>query len=83
SIPVVWSSPATLKYAPKVFQRAQADTDTASFQLHAEEMMKLYGRVILVNLIDKKTEQLKLGEAFEKTFGHASTLNTHILANIR
>ncbi|RHZ16851.1 hypothetical protein DYB31_015142 [Aphanomyces astaci] len=83
SIPVVWSSPATLKYAPKVFQRAQADTDTAAFQLHAEEMMKLYGRVILVNLIDKKTEQLKLGEAFEKTFGHASTLNTHILANIR
>ncbi|ETV76484.1 hypothetical protein H257_09500 [Aphanomyces astaci] len=83
SIPVVWSSPATLKYAPKVFQRAQADTDTAAFQLHAEELMKLYGRVILVNLIDKKTEQLKLGEAFEKTFGHASTLNTHILANIR
>ncbi|ETW05418.1 hypothetical protein H310_03184 [Aphanomyces invadans] len=83
SIPVVWSSPVTLKYAPKVYQRQELEKDTAAFQLHAEELMKLYGRVILVNLIDKKTEQLKLGEAFEKTFANASALNTHILANIR
>ncbi|RHY27914.1 hypothetical protein DYB32_006438 [Aphanomyces invadans] len=66
-----------------VYQRQELEKDTAAFQLHAEELMKLYGRVILVNLIDKKTEQLKLGEAFEKTFANASALNTHILANIR
>ncbi|CAK4688253.1 unnamed protein product [Aphanomyces euteiches] len=83
SIPVVWSSPVTLKYAPKVYQRNQLEPDTAAFQLHANEMMKYYGRVIMVNLIDKKKEQLKLGEAIEKTFGHASALDTHILANIR
>ncbi|KAF0703822.1 Aste57867_7500 [Aphanomyces stellatus] len=83
SIPVVWSSPVSLKYAPKVYQRNQLEKDTAAFQLHADEVMKFYGRVIMVNLIDKKTEQLRLGEAFEKTFGHASVQDTHILANVR
>ncbi|OQR92881.1 phosphatidylinositide phosphatase SAC1-like protein [Achlya hypogyna] len=83
SIPLHWSSPVTMKYAPKVYQRANLEKDTLAFSAHVTETMKLYGRVIMVNLIDKKKEQLRLGEAFEKVFGHASASNTHILANAR
>ncbi|OQR97037.1 phosphatidylinositide phosphatase SAC1 [Thraustotheca clavata] len=83
SIPVYWSSPVSMKYAPKVFQRSNIEKDTLAFSAHANEIMKLYGRVIMVNLIDKKKEQLRLGEAFEKVLGHASACDTHILAKIR
>ncbi|EQC26012.1 hypothetical protein SDRG_16159 [Saprolegnia diclina VS20] len=83
SIPVHWSSPVTMKYAPKVYQRGNLDKDTLAFAAHANELIKLYGRVIMVNLIDKKKEQLRLGEAFEKVCGHASACDTHILANVR
>jgi len=37
----------------------------------------------MIDLIDKKKEQLKLGEAFEKTLIQAAVKNTHILAKIR
>lgn len=83
SIPVYWSSPVTMKYAPKVYQRNQPEKDVAAFQCHAYEMMSLYGRVIIVNLIDKKKEQLKLGEALAKTLADAAQSDSHILAKIR
>ncbi|KAF1329386.1 Phosphatidylinositide phosphatase sac1-like protein, partial [Globisporangium splendens] len=83
SIPVFWSSPVTMKYAPKVYQRGQPEKDIAAFKLHAYEMMSLYGRVLTVNLIDKKKEQLKLGEAMAKTIADAATQDSHILANVR
>lgn len=83
SIPVYWSSPVTMKYAPKVYQRAVPEKDIAAFKLHAYELMSLYGRVIVVNLIDKKNEQLKLGETMAKTIADAATQDSHILANVR
>ncbi|TYZ58368.1 hypothetical protein PybrP1_004962 [[Pythium] brassicae (nom. inval.)] len=83
SIPVFWSSPVTMKYAPTVYQRAVPETDIAAFKLHAYELMALYGRVLVVNLIDKKKEQLKLGEAMAKTIADAATQDSHVLANVR
>ncbi|CAH0493032.1 unnamed protein product [Peronospora farinosa] len=83
SIPVFWSSPATMKYAPKVYQGGDMKRDVAAFQKHAYELMSLYGRVLLVNLIDKKKEQLKLGEAMAKTIADAATKDSHILAAVR
>lgn len=83
SIPVFWSSPVTMKYAPRVYQRAVPAKDIAAFKLHAYELMALYGRVLVVNLIDKKKEQLKLGEAMAKTIADAATEDSHVLANVR
>ncbi|CAI5741233.1 unnamed protein product [Hyaloperonospora brassicae] len=83
SIPVFWSSPASMKYAPEVYQAIDKDRDVAAFQKHAYELMSLYGRVLFVNLIDKKKEQLKLGEAMAKTVADAATKDSHILAAVR
>ncbi|ETL35557.1 hypothetical protein L916_12328 [Phytophthora nicotianae] len=83
SIPVFWSSPVTMKYAPKVYQAGDVERDVAAFQKHAYELMSLYGRVLFVNLIDKKKEQLKLGEAMAKTVADAATKDSHILAAVR
>ncbi|CAI5739852.1 unnamed protein product [Peronospora destructor] len=83
SIPVFWSSPATMKYAPKVYQGNDMGRDVAAFQKHAYELMSLYGRVLFVNLIDKKKEQLKLGETMAKTIADAATQDSHILAAVR
>ncbi|KAI9917062.1 hypothetical protein PsorP6_018232 [Peronosclerospora sorghi] len=83
SIPVFWSSPVSMKYAPKVYQANDMERDVAAFQKHAYELMSLYGRVLFVNLIDKKKEQLKLGEAMAKTIAEAATKDSHILAAVR
>ncbi|GMF20549.1 unnamed protein product [Phytophthora lilii] len=83
SIPVFWSSPVTMKYAPKVYQAGDVERDVAAFQKHAYELMSHYGRVLFVNLIDKKKEQLKLGEAMAKTVADAATKDSHILAAVR
>lgn len=83
SIPLYWSSPVTMKYAPKVYQANNPEKDVAAFQKHAYELMKLYGRVLIVNLIDKKKEQLKLGEALSKTLASAVAKDPHILVNVR
>ncbi|RLN93599.1 hypothetical protein BBJ28_00019577, partial [Nothophytophthora sp. Chile5] len=83
SIPVFWSSPVTMKYAPKVYQAGNAEKDVGAFLKHAYELMALYGRVLIVNLIDKKKEQLKLGEAMAKTVADAATKDSHILAGVR
>lgn len=83
SIPVFWSSPVTMKYAPKVYHAGDVERDVAAFQKHAYELMALYGRVLFVNLIDKKKEQLKLGEALAKTVAEAATKDSHILAAVR
>ncbi|KAL4146778.1 hypothetical protein PRNP1_010535 [Phytophthora ramorum] len=83
SIPVFWSSPVTMKYAPKVYHAGDSERDVAAFQRHAYQLMGLYGRVLFVNLIDKKKEQLKLGEAMAKTVADAATKDSHILAAVR
>ncbi|EGZ07222.1 hypothetical protein PHYSODRAFT_565275 [Phytophthora sojae] len=83
SIPVFWSSPVTMKYAPKVYQAGDVERNVTAFQKHAYELMSLYGRVLFVNLIDKKKEQLKLGEAMAKTVTDAATKDSHILAAVR
>ncbi|KAF4317462.1 hypothetical protein BBO99_00005341 [Phytophthora kernoviae] len=83
SIPVFWSSPVTMKYAPKVYLAGDVEKDVAAFQKHSYQLMSLYGRVLFVNLIDKKKEQLKLGEALAKTVADAATKDSHILAGVR
>mmetsp|Transcript_37560 Transcript_37560/g.58662 ORF Transcript_37560/g.58662 Transcript_37560/m.58662 type:complete len:621 (+) Transcript_37560:148-2010(+) len=68
SIPVLWASPATLKYAPRVALDRDPARTALAFQKHCDEMLELYGPqgVVFVNLIDRKKDQLRLGTAFEE-----------------
>nr|CCA14342.1 phosphatidylinositide phosphatase SAC1like protein putative [Albugo laibachii Nc14] len=83
SIPFHWSSPVNMKYAPPVYQRNRIEKDVEAFRKHAYELMQLYGRVILINLIDKKRHELQLGNALTKVIGTAANQDSHILATIR
>jgi len=68
SIPVVWSSPVTMKYAPKVNLNRDHNLTAKAFQKHVDELLMVYGKqgIIMVNLIDKKKDQKNLGTAFQE-----------------
>ncbi|CEG46441.1 phosphatidylinositide phosphatase sac1 [Plasmopara halstedii] len=83
SIPIFWTSPVTMKYAPKVYQCDEFEQNVIAFQKHADELMKFYGRVLFVNLIEKKKEQLKLGETMAKVLAETASRDSHLLASVR
>jgi phosphatidylinositol 4-phosphatase len=71
SIPLLWEQSATMKYAPKCILNPKKESGLASFQRHiSQQLDRYFGRVVLVNLIDKKGDQKVLGttlsEACEK-----------------
>ncbi|EGC30309.1 hypothetical protein DICPUDRAFT_50805 [Dictyostelium purpureum] len=66
SIPLLWSQFPTLKYKPAVKFYGNEKDNTQSLQKHFDQLHKLYGPTTIVNLIDRKGAELKLGEAYEK-----------------
>jgi hypothetical protein len=67
SIPLVWGQPSNFQPVPKI---AFQEKNTYSHQLkcfknHLSELNSNYGKITLVNLIDKKGDQLKIGELFQ------------------
>lgn len=80
SIPVLWDQPPTCKYTPKILLRGgatTADSQRASipaFTLHALALKRAYGRVTAVNLIDQKSDQLRLGTLFAEVTRNAPHL---------
>jgi len=65
SIPLLWSSPVTMKYAPKVRIDSNVDRHRQAFQRHLDGLFKDFDEVLMVNLIDKKKDQGRLGKEFE------------------
>jgi phosphatidylinositol 4-phosphatase len=64
SIPLLWEQTATMKYAPKCVLNPKKESGLASFQRHVSQQLERYfGRVVIVNLIDKKGDQKVLGTA--------------------
>ena len=61
SIPLVWSQKPTMKYTPRI----SVDPDRSLLTTHFNQLIEKYGHVIVVNLIDKKKDQLMIGNAFE------------------
>ncbi|CBK20044.2 uncharacterized protein [Blastocystis hominis] len=61
SIPLQWTQNPYMKYNPKIL----VDDDHSLLSVHFDHLVQKYGRVIVVNLIDKKKDQLMIGEAFE------------------
>jgi hypothetical protein len=64
SIPLHWQQLPTLKYAPKITFTAAANQNAATLEKHLRKQMGVYGEVVMVNLIDKKKQELALGTAY-------------------
>ena len=64
SVPLLWEQPASLKYAPRAVLRGAEPVQRAAFARHMQAQRARYGGVTAVNLIDKKKDQLELGEAY-------------------
>lgn len=62
SIPLFWQQLATVKYTPAVELTGDEEAQAAAFARHFTRQVGLYGDVVIVNLIDKKSDQLGLGE---------------------
>lgn len=64
SIPLLWEQPASMKYTPKAKLSPDEGASTVAFGKHAASQLARYTRVTAVNLIDKKKDQLMLGQAY-------------------
>lgn len=64
SIPLYWSQYVDMRYTPRVKLGGSEEGSRAAFARHMEQLA-LYGTTLCVNLIDKKGQQKKLGDAFQ------------------
>ncbi|KAM7455736.1 hypothetical protein BLSTO_03511, partial [Blastocystis sp. subtype 1] len=77
SIPLEWRQTPTLKYTPKIAVAKVAmmwrcdGQNPETLSRHFDALVREYGRVTVVNLIDKKKDQLMIGEAFEREYNKA------------
>ena len=66
SIPMIWTSAPNMKWTPRVKIHKDFNESKAAAINHFAEAKKYYGDHYLVNLIDKKGDQKKLGNEFAK-----------------
>lgn len=71
SIPLFWTQYVYMIYMPKIKFPGSVDLSQSAFNKHVGDIVQRYGRVTAVNLIDKKKDQLALGERFQ---AHAERL---------
>ena len=64
SIPLLWSQKPTMKYNPPVRINPNIDESLPLARNHLDEMKKAYGETFMVNLIDKKGSQKRVGDTF-------------------
>ncbi|KAK8802946.1 hypothetical protein WA588_002106 [Blastocystis sp. NMH] len=62
SIPLAWTQTPTMKYTPRI----HIEDDTKRLRTHFDMLRGRYGRVLVVNLIDRKKDQLLIGCEFER-----------------
>jgi hypothetical protein len=75
SIPLQWSQRPTLRYkpAPVILDGVNQRT---SLQKHFDEQITHYGQQVIINLIDQKGSEWKLGEAFQR---HVQNLDSCLI----
>jgi hypothetical protein len=64
SIPFLWTQPPNLQLNPKITPRDDFTENANVFRKHISETRDNYGRIVLVNLIDKKKDQKNIGEYY-------------------
>ncbi len=68
SIPIFWKQEPTMSWSPKVSIEANKEKNKTAYKLHMQTISGVYGPTVLVNLIDKKGTQLKIGQYFKEIF---------------
>lgn len=68
SIPLYWSQLPSLKYTPSIQLEKNESSNEASMKLHFKRVVKRYGSVQCINMIDKKGSQKLIGSAFDRVF---------------
>ena len=66
SIPLIWKQDPNFQLNPKIVPKDSEKDNLEAFTNHMDEMMKNYQRVTIVNLIDKKKDQKKIGDCYAK-----------------
>ena len=66
SIPFLWKQTPNLKWAPSVKIEVNPQKNVAAYSAHAKSMLKNYDETTFVNLIDKKSWQLQLGNKLDE-----------------
>lgn len=74
SIPLLWDQSPTAKYTPRCTLSDKKMRSLDAFQRHMDTITKRYERIAVVNLIDRKGDQLALGNAYEEA---CRWLNSH------
>lgn len=72
SIPLQWSSPVHMKYAPEVQISSNVAKSVECCERHVKDIVALYSDessnldIVFINLVDNKKEQGRLGTAFKE-----------------
>ena len=64
SIPLLWKQEPNMELNPKIRPKDDFSENCEVFKIHIEEIMKNYGAVCCVNLIDQKRDQDIIGKYF-------------------
>lgn len=68
SIPLIWSMKPNMKWSPPVKINPNFEDSRIAAQLHFKETSERYGQQYMVNLIDKKGSQKRIGDQFTKLY---------------
>lgn len=66
SIPLIWRQTPTMKWSPSLLIEQNDLKNQAAYDNHIKSLKKYYNEIHLVNLIDKKGSQKRIGEQFTK-----------------
>jgi flagellum-specific peptidoglycan hydrolase FlgJ len=65
SIPLIWTQNPNLQLNPLIRPSEDYNKNKEVFNIHLKELILEYKNIILVNLIDKKKDQKKIGEIYQ------------------
>ena len=68
SVPLLWAQPPTLKYTPKAVLEP-GPASAAALERHMRELLRAYGSVTMVNLVNMTKWEGRLGGMFEHEVG--------------
>ena len=64
SVPVIFSQAPTLKYTPSISIKERRENQTPA-NIHLDELDRFYGKITIINLLNKKGSEERLGNAYE------------------
>lgn len=64
SIPIIWKQSPNLKWSPTLMIESNLMKNKSAFKYHIDKIKKSYGENYIINLIDKKGSQKRIGEFF-------------------